>query len=131
MSFKAELNIGGKLPYTVLESHYSLNQPIDDANKPIGRPTGGLITLTVESFSDTELFHWMQAPEQTKDGTIIFFKSDAASIQKKLEFTNAYCVKYDEHFVAKGKAPMTITVTISAQTLKLGDVDFNNLWGLT
>jgi len=130
MSFKAELNIEGK-SYTVLECDYSLDQPIDDTHKPIGRPKGGLITMAVESNDDTELFHWMQEPEHTKDGKIVFYKSDAVSIQKKLEFTKAYCVKYNEHFIAEGKTPMTITVTISAQTLKLGDVPYQNLWGLT
>ncbi len=130
MSFLAKFFIDSK-PYNVLECNYSLDQPIDESNKPIGRPRGGLISMVIESEDDTELFHWMQEPEHTKDGTVTFYKRDTMAVQKILKFTNAYCVKYDEHFIAEGKAPMTITITISAQTLKLGDVPFQNLWGLT
>ena len=129
MSFLSKFLIDGK-KYNVLECNYSLSQPMDQVNKPIGRPVGGLITLVVESEKDTDLFHWMQDPVHTKNGKVVFYKRNAMANLKVLEFTDAFCVKYDEHFVAETKSPMTITFTISARAIKLGDVPYQNLWGL-
>ncbi len=129
MSFLAKFFIDGKT-YNVLESAYALHQPTDEEGKPIGRPKGGKITLTIESDSDTELFHWMKAPEHAKDGAITFFKRDAMAQQKVLQFKNGFCVDYVERFIAETKDAMKTTITISAQSITIGDVDFNNLWGL-
>ncbi len=128
MSFLAKFFIDGKT-YTVLECSYEMNQPVDETGRPISRPLGGQISLAVESDSDTELFHWMKEHEQTKDGTITFFKRDTMARQKMLQFSKGYCIHYKEQFIADDEAPMVINIIISAQQLKLGNVDFNNLWG--
>ncbi len=129
MSFKAKLFIDGK-EYTVLECTYKLNQPTDEEGKPIGKPKGGQVSLAVESDSNTELFHWMKEPEHTKDGTITFFKRDTMAQEKVLQFTNGFCIDYEENFIADNDSPMVTHITISAQQLKLGNEDFNNLWGV-
>ncbi|WP_282057293.1 type VI secretion system tube protein TssD [Maribacter luteus] len=43
----------------------------------------------------------MSSPDQTKDGTIIFFKRDAMSQWQRVEFTKAYCVSHEEEFNGK------------------------------
>ncbi len=106
-----------------------MNQPVDEVGKPIGRPMGGQISLTVESDSDTELFHWMKESEQTKNGTVTFFKRDTMAQQKILEFTKGFCIHYKEQFIADDEAPMITNIIISAQQIKLGNIDFNNIWG--
>ncbi len=129
MSFLSKLTVDGKT-YNVLECTYEMNQQVDETGKPIGRPRGGRISLAIESDSDTDIFHWMKEPDQTKDGTITFFKRDAMAQQKVLQFTQGFCIDYKEQFIADDEAPMVTTITISAQQIKLGNVDFNNLWGV-
>jgi hypothetical protein len=129
MSFLAKFIIDGK-DYNVLESVYALHQPTDEVGKPIGRPRGGKITLKLESDGNTDLFHWMKEPSVTKGGSIIFFKRDAMAKQMVIEFENAFCVDFMERFVADNNAPMITSIVISAQSIKVGSVDFKNLWGV-
>ncbi len=128
MSFLAKFIIDGK-DYNVLESTLSMYQPTDSTGKPLGRPSGGQINLIIESDGSTDLFHWMKEPEHTKDGSVIYFKRDAMAKQTVVEFTKAFCINFTERFVADTKDPMRISITISAQELKVGAVDFKNLWG--
>ena len=130
MSFLAKFFIDGK-EYNVLQCNYKLNQPIDEVGKPIGRPRGGQITLAVESTQDTELYYWMTEPNQTKDGTIVFYKRDTMAKQKALDFSKGFCIAYEEDFTADDKEPMITYITISAQTMKLQSIEFKNLWGVT
>ncbi len=129
MSFLAKFIIDGD-QYNVLESVYSMHQPTDEVGKPIGRPKGGKISLTMESNGKTDLFHWMKEPSVVKDGTLIFFKRDAMAQQMVLEFKKGFCVEYVERFIADTKDPMKISIVISAQSIKVGNVDFKNLWGV-
>jgi len=129
MSFLSKFQIEGKT-YNVLECTYKLHQQTDEVGKPISRTTGGKITLAVESDSDTELFHWAKEPEHAKNGTIIFFKRDTMAKQKILEFTNGFCVEYQENFIADDDSPMVTHITISAQQIKLESEVFENLWGI-
>ncbi len=128
MSFLSKLIIDGKT-YNVLECTYELNQSIDESGKPMGRPMGGQISLAIESDSDTDIFYWMKEPEQAKDGTITFYKRDAMAQQKMLQFTKGFCIHYKEQFIADDEAPMVTSLIISAEQIKLGSVDFKNLWG--
>ncbi len=129
MSFLAKFIIDGK-DYNVLECTYAFHQPSDTTGKPTGRPLGGNITLKVESRGDTDLLHWMTSHSQTKEGFITFFKRDAMSRQLEIHFSKAFCIDYVEHFNALSETPMQIKVNISAQELKVGDVTFENLWGV-
>jgi len=128
MSFLAELSIESGEPISVLHCGFRFSQAIDATGKTIARPLGGQVNLVVESNGDTELFDWMINPTQTKNGTVTFYRRDASSKLKKLEFTNAHCVEYYETFDHQGQAPMQIQLTISAQKIKLNDSEYENNW---
>ncbi len=128
MSFLAKFYLDDK-EYNVLECSYALHQPRDGEGRPTGRPKGGQIKLVLESDSDTNLFHWMREPAMTKSGSVVFFKNDAMAHQKVLEFENAFCLDLIERFISDNREPMKTTVVISAQSIKMNGVDFNNLWG--
>lgn len=127
MSFKATLQLDGK-EHTVLDCTFSFSQGIDHSGKPTAKPKGGVITLTIESNSETELFDWMISSSQTKSGTIIFYRRDALSKMKELKFTDAYCVDYRETFRADGENPMHIQLVLSAKSLALGGSNYQNTW---
>lgn len=128
MSFLAKLNVDGH-EYNVLHCTYFFEQPMDNTGKPSGKPLGGQIMITIESQGKFDLFHWMKAPDQTKGGHIIFFKRDAMSQLQKVEFTEAYCVSLEEEFNAINDIPMQKRLVISAKTIKIGDMTFENSWG--
>jgi len=128
MSFLAKLIVDGT-EYNVLSCNYNFDQPMDHTGKPAGKPVGGQIMVTLESQGKYDLFHWMASPDQTKDGAIIFYKRDAMSQLQEVIFKKAYCVKLVENFDAVSTTPMQKRIVLSAQTIQVGDMTFENRWG--
>lgn len=64
--------------YNLLEFNYNSNQQIDKLGKPLGKPSGSIIDLTIESDRDSSVLKWMLDDEE-KDGVITFYKQDAMS----------------------------------------------------
>jgi hypothetical protein len=126
MSFLAKLSIDGSQELNVLYCNYRLNQMIDSTGKPTSIPKGGLVSITVESKSDTDLFDWMINPTGTKSGIVTFYRRDTMSKLKTLSFTDAYCVDFQEEFNHVGDMPLQITFTLSAKALKINDSEFKN-----
>ncbi|WP_289064240.1 type VI secretion system tube protein TssD [uncultured Zobellia sp.] len=71
----------------------------------------------------------MKEPEQTRDDSIIFFKRDAWSKLQEVKFSKAYCVSLEEEFDAVDIMPMQKRIVISAKTITVGDMVFENSWG--
>lgn len=65
---------------------------------------------------------------ERKDGTITFFKRDTDSKLKELSFKEGYLVKFEESFDADNPNPMTVTFTISARELSMGNAKHVNEW---
>lgn len=128
MSFLAKLYVDGS-EYNVLHCTYNFEQPMDSTGKPSGKPKGGQIMITVESQGKYDLFHWMSEPEQTKDGVIVFYKRNAMAKLQEVIFKKAYCVSLEEEFDAIDDIPMQKRIVISANTIEIGDMKFENKWG--
>ena len=128
MSFLAKLIVDGK-PYNVLHCLYTFEQPIDGTGKPSARPQGGRIMATIEADGGYDLLHWMSSPDQTKNGSIVFYKRDALSKLQEVIFEKAYCVNLEVEFDAVDDSPLQNRIVISAKSLKIGDMLFTNNWG--
>ncbi len=129
MSFLAKLIVDGK-QYNVLHCLYNFEQPMDATGKPAARPTGGLITATIEADGSYDLLHWMSSPHQTKNGSIVFYKRDAMSKLQEVIFEKGYCVSLEVEFDAVDDSPLQKRIVISAKSLKIGDMTFDNNWGI-
>ena len=127
MSFKAKLKVGGN-EYIVLNCHYGLNQETDATGRPSSVTRGGMITIEVESTSDTSLSDWMFNNFEMRSGSIVFLKRDTEATSKELNFNDAYAVKYHEHFDSTGKNPMVEKITISAREISIGNGEHTNEW---
>ncbi|AXT55670.1 phage tail protein [Aquimarina sp. AD1] len=127
MSFKAKLKVGGN-EYNVLNCSYALSQETDATGRPSSVTRGGMITIEVESTSDTSLSDWMFNNFEMRSGSIVFLKRDTEATSKELNFTDAYAVKYRENFDSTGKNPMTETINISARQIGIGNGEHINEW---
>ena len=127
MSFKAKLKVGGQ-EFNVLNCHYGLSQETDATGRPSSVTRGGMITIEVESTSDTSLSDWMFNNFEMRSGSVVFLKRDTEATSKELNFTDAYAVKYTENFDATGKNPMTEKITISAREIAVGNGEHVNEW---
>ncbi len=117
--------------YKVLRCTFGMEQSIskngDATQDPAG---GGIIHLELESSESTELFNWMANSNLRKNGSVTFFRRDAMSRMKRLDFTDALCVRYYEDFVHDGTNAMISRMTISAREITLEDVTVSNNWTL-
>ncbi len=128
MSFLAEFIIDNNVA-KVINCQFGMSQAIivngQASQKPVG---GGIIEIELESTSSTELYDWMSCPDKRKSGSITFYRRDAMSKLKKLDFIDALCVDYIESFCSEGIRPMVIKIKLSAREIKLEDVSVVNDW---
>ncbi|EEN83360.1 hypothetical protein POREN0001_0650 [Porphyromonas endodontalis ATCC 35406] len=61
-------------------------------------------------------------------GSIIFKKGDEEAKMKELQFENAYIIEFEEGIDIVGENPMSLSVTISAQTIKIGGAQYEENW---
>ena len=127
MSFKAKLKIAGK-ELDVLSCNYELHQETDVTGRPSSVTRGGQINLTVESTADTDFFEWMCNSFERKDGSIVFYKSDAEGTLKELKFKEGYLIDFGEFFEAAGSDSFSSTFTISAREITMGGSTHKNEW---
>lgn len=129
MSFIAKLQLQNEDELNVLRCSYRFNQGIDVNGRASTKPLGGTINLTLATINHPGLFEWMINTFQKKSGKISFIRYDTMSKLKTLEFENALCVEYYETFDPASEHPMLLQLTLSANTIKLEDVVFQNNWG--
>ncbi|WP_222931453.1 type VI secretion system tube protein TssD, partial [Xanthovirga aplysinae] len=85
--------------------------------------------LLIESTGNTDFWQWTVSHNQTKDGSIIFYRRDSLGKLQELKFEKAYCIKFTEHFNANNTTPLQIEITLAAKKLNLNEVKFENRWG--
>jgi hypothetical protein len=127
MSFLSTLHIDGE-EYNVLEFNIDFKQEKDTTGKPIGDAKGGAIKVIVEATQNSTFLSWMLNSNLTKDGKIIFYRRDALSKMKELDFKKAFCINYQEQFTSTTDIPMKITLELIAKELTFGDAKFSNNW---
>ncbi|MBO4736401.1 MAG: type VI secretion system needle protein Hcp [Paludibacteraceae bacterium] len=127
MAFRSTLNLGGK-EYDVLDCSYSLKRDVDSKGRPSSNIYGGKITVRVESTEDTTILETMVNQFKPFNGSIEFKKGDEEGKMKELTFENAYIIEFAEGIDIVGTAPMSISVTISAQTIKIGGAEYEENW---
>ncbi|MBR6596716.1 MAG: type VI secretion system needle protein Hcp [Paludibacteraceae bacterium] len=127
MAFRSTLNLGGK-EYDVLDCSYSLKRDVDSKGRPSSNIYGGKITVRVESTEDTTILETMVNQFKPFNGSIEFKKGDEEGKMKELTFENAYIIEFSEGIDIVGTAPMSISVTISAQTIKIGGAEYEENW---
>jgi Hemolysin coregulated protein Hcp (TssD) len=127
MSFLAKLEIDGET-MNVLEFHCAIGQETDKGGKPSADPFGGTIRLIVESTKSTLLFDWMISHSQTKNGKLTFYRRDATSKMREVQFNEGYCIQYEETFLAQSNSPMQVEFVISSKEIIMNGSKFNRNW---
>ncbi len=129
MSFLAKLIIGRE-EFTVLKSRYSIDQSDDETGLPAERSKAGKLFVTVESVKNTEVISWAMSNKGLKDGELVLYNRDAISVFRKVEFKQAYCLKFEEIFDAIDNNPLMSEIIISAKELVIRDAVHKNNWPL-
>lgn len=136
MALHGSLKIGGRT-YGVVECTYRFEQAVDATGKPTARPKGGIITITMPSTNDDDMFfyNWMFHKSEVKAGILRFvlYSHENKRSYKTLSFANAYCVELTDTFNDHDAKLMYTTIKISAQVIRMGAANasvFINDWTL-
>lgn len=114
--------------YRLLNLSYSLTRETDFSGRPNSDVQGGKIEFQIESREETPFLEWICMKTQMLNGKVEFSKRDSDALLKTLEFTDGYLVEFQEHFENVGDTPMTITGTISAREIVMGNASLTNEW---
>ena len=112
----------------VFKVDYKFTQKTDTEGQLDGIPRGGRINVIVKALNDgnTQLLQWMLNPTDARDVKVVFNSTKDGSVMKTIEAKGCYCVRYKENW-ADGKIH-TEEISIVCQEMKIGSVEFKNLW---
>ena len=129
MSFSAALIVNGK-NYSVRRFIWGVQQNTDAVGRPDARVQGGQLQVELDSEADEALHHWALDDTKKMSGELVVFAPDNRDSRRKtIEFTDAYCVGLSKHFDGSASSQgMTMTLTLSANQLSIGEVELDNKW---
>jgi len=127
MTYHAMLNFEGK-DFDVIWCEYGIERCKDSAGKPTSGLCKGRITILMKSTGDYTVFKNMNSSQSTPNSGTITFTKDDSELTKKLTWENGYIVDYKEKLDVTSTMPMMFRFTISAQTLKVGDIELKQNW---
>jgi hypothetical protein len=128
MSFQAILKVGGK-EIELLTCNYSFGQTTNERGMPSSDVFAGGISMTFEATDDdTSLLEWMVDPRKVLDGSIVFKRINDESTFKEVKFEKAYCISFSESFTSSGGAHSTISISITAKKITVGNVTHDSRW---
>lgn len=127
MSFQATFTLNGK-KFDALDASYECERDVDQKGRPSSKVYGCKIMGVVESTGDNSIFESMCSEHKPFSGDIVFKQSNEDAEMKKVEFENAYVVKFKEEFERETKKPMTISFTLTAQKVTCGSATHKEDW---
>lgn len=129
MSVNALLKVVGD-PIPVISCSYGFNQTVSrySGGKPDSRVSSMDIHVLIAGDKSTELLEWMTDPHSYKDGSIQFINIASDATLKELKFTNGRVVSYQESHTADGGQGHIIAISITADTISVGEIQHLNDW---
>ena len=107
---------------------YEFDQATDVEGQMAGIPRGGKIQVRVKALNDgtPDLLAWMTERNLPKNGKIEFLETKTGKAMKAIEFTNGYCVEFEEKW--EDKMGHFEEVTITCKEIAIGSVKYENEW---
>lgn len=123
-----KIEIDGYKEREVLKVYYEFDQATDVEGQMAGIPRGGKIVVRVKAHNDgtPDLLAWMVEKNLPKNGVITFQETKTGKTMKTIEFTNGYCVNFEEKW--QDKQGHFEEITITCKEIKFGAVTFENEW---
>ena len=112
----------------VMMIDYKFDQATDREGQIAGIPRGGKLQVRVKALNDgtPDLLAWMIERNLPKNGKIEFLETKTGKAMKTIEFTNGYCVEFEEKW--EDKMGHFEEITITCKDIAIGSVKFENEW---
>lgn len=123
----AVLEIAGFESREIISYSYSFDRATDDKNEPAGSPQMATVKIRVKATADgnNQLQQWMLAKSDARDAKILVFSKIDGSMSKKIEMTDATCVKHNLVY-GDAKYGDYEDIEVVCATLSNGPIRFNN-----
>lgn len=123
-----KIEIDGYKEREVLKVNYEFDQATDVEGQMAGIPRGGKIVVRVKAHNDgtPDLLAWMVEKNLPKNGVITFLETKTGKVMKTIEFTNGYCVNFEEKWADKQGHFEEITIT--CKEINFSGIVFENEW---
>lgn len=113
----------------ILFSHIEFSRKTDNKGRPVTSVIGGRLTFSIEATKDTEILESMVNIQfKPVSGKITLYRTDDNSVFRTIKFRCAYIVFYKEVFNVDKKRPLFTTITLSADSLIVGNAFLTNSW---
>ena len=122
------MKVDGYKDREVLKVTYEFNQATDVEGQMAGIPRGGKLQVRVKALNDgtPDLLAWMTERNLPKNGKIEFLETKTGKAMNAIEFTNGYCVEFEEKW--EDKMGHFEEITITCKDISIGSVKFENEW---
>ena len=122
------MKVDGYKDREVLMVTYEFDQATDVEGQMAGIPRGGKIQVRVKALNDgtPDLLAWMTERNLPKNGKIEFLETKTGKAMKTIEFTNGYCVEFEEKW--EDKLGHFEEITITCKKIEFGNVAYENDW---
>ena len=120
MAATVTLELDGKT-FEVLRCFNDVRQAYDESGNPASGVIAGKIGLIMQGTTEDTFNKWMGDPQKSMDGKVTFSINDSAF--KKLEFKNAFLVRFHEGFHAEGQPGIGLVDNL---TIFVGNIQEEN-----
>lgn len=112
----------------VLKVSYEFEKSTDNEGQVNGIARGGLITVRLKPLNDgtPDMMAWMVDSNLKKDGSITFLETTSGNKMKSIDFKEAFCIHYAEHW-ADGEASYE-EIIISCKSITFGNITYEYDW---
>lgn len=107
-------------------SHFDINfaQSIDHKGQPQDEVRGGIMSITLSQTLPENIYRWGMT-SIPKNGFLIF-KSKTTNPPLKINFINAYCIRFSRNISNKGG--LESQLVISPDEIVINGISFDNHW---
>lgn len=107
-------------------SHFDINfaQSIDHKGQPQDEVRGGIMSITLSQTLPENIYRWGMT-SIPKNGFVIF-KSKTTNPPLKINFINAYCIRFSRNISNKGG--LESQLVISPDEIVINGISFDNHW---
>lgn len=113
--------------YELSNFSYALEQPTDQNGKAQGEVQGGTLQITIDGLPSDEIIEWMLNPRRYREGAIITYGEDNASVFR-IFFKKTACTKMQIKYISKGKGFFNLNIHLQAQNLIFPEGEIENKW---
>lgn len=131
-SFHCTLSLAEQT-FPVVHCTYAFSQATSERGRASAKVRSGLITLHLDVPDGDVLLAWAADPHKKRSGTLTFDATDRPIAREVLTFEDAFCVSYEEAFVAGSTTAgaYRCVLHISAARLTLNAAEKDSAWAQT